>query len=135
MRLRIEHEDVVGVGPFVHADFRVEDVAQVFGGLRASVQDDLKAAGLGRAGLASLRRVEITHIREAIRSRRFAGNEFPLVEGEDAARWRGGRGFKIPPVDRLQFGASLIVAAPSPSNVCAFRDDLLVSCQLSVVNH
>src|SRR5271165_4795666 len=83
MRLRIEHEDGIGVGPLVQADLPVEDVAEDLRGLQAAVQRDLEAARPSRARLAGFRHIEIAGVQEAVRSRGFSGDEFLLVEGDN----------------------------------------------------
>lgn len=107
--LRIEHQDAIGVRPFVDPDALVEDVAQRLGGLFASVEDDLQAARLGAAGLAGFRHIEVADVRKSVFLGFASRREFALVEGDDTPSWRRRRRREIGPVNRLQFITRLIV--------------------------
>ena len=75
------------------------------------MQHDLQAAGLGRAGLAGFRNVEIAGVRRPFAAVALPGtNSFWSKATMRPARRRCGRA-QILPVDRLQFGAGLVVVA------------------------
>jgi len=111
MRLRIENDDTVGVRPFINADLGVELVAKDLRGLLTTVQDDVQPAGCPSAQLAVFRHTEAPRVRQAVRSRGPAGNEFSLIESDDPARGRRGGWPEVRSVDRRELRARLVVAA------------------------